>query len=132
MWTCPDCKRNFLNKPAEHTCRNYSIDEHFKGKNIKLKSIFDLLISKLDNLENLKIEAVKNTILLKNRIIFTSLTILKNSITVKFLLETYEEVFPVYKIDKATKTKFCHYIKLEEIDDVNEQLINWIKESYSL
>ncbi|MFC2111435.1 DUF5655 domain-containing protein [Bacteroidota bacterium] len=132
MWTCPYCKRNFIYKPSEHTCRFYTLDDHFIGKNLKLKPIFDFLISKLSNLDNLKIEAVKNTILLKNRVIFTSLTIQKNSIIVKLLLETQCEIFPVYKIDKATKTKFCHYIKLEEIDDVNEQLINWISESYSL
>lgn len=51
---------------------------------------------------------------------------------VEFILYRSEDIFPVIKIVQISKNHFAHRLKLESKEDIDVQLIGWIKEAYEL
>lgn len=132
MWTCPKCNREFLKIDQTHSCEKYSIEVHFDEKNIELREIYDLLISKLEEIGEIIVDPVKNTIILKNKSAFASVTVLKNSLTVKFLTDGSIDIDPIHKSVRASKTRDCHFVKVHDIKDIDKDLISWLKHAYEL
>ena len=63
----------------------------------------------------------------KNR--FLALKPQKTGLILEFILDRSEDIFPVIKIIQISKKQFVHRLKLEDIDDINDQIIAWIKEA---
>ncbi len=66
----------------------------------------------------------------KNR--FLTLKPQKTGLILEFILDRSEDVFPVIKIIQISKKQFVHRLKLEGTEDINDQIVAWIKEAYNL
>jgi len=80
--------------------------------------------------EGVKLISVKNAILFQAKSNFLAVKPKKTSLDIEFLLPEKTEEFPVHKIVQATKTKFAHFVRIGSPDDVDQQIIKWLRMAF--
>jgi len=132
MWTCPDCKRTFKNTHQDHSCLVTDIASHFIGKQENVKETFNALITVIKTLDDVTVNSVKNAILLTNKTHFLAVKPKKAWLDIEFVLDQKVEGFPIYKTVQASKKKWAHFMRLGSIEEVDDQLMEWIKKAYEV
>lgn len=132
MWTCPECNRTFKNTHQNHSCLVTDIESNFVGKHENAKSTFDMLLSVVKAYVNVTINSVKNTILFTNKTHFLAVKPKKEWLDIEFVLDEKVEGFPIHKTVQTTKTKWAHFVRLGSAEEVDRQLIDWIKRAYEV
>ncbi|MCB0821717.1 MAG: hypothetical protein KDC09_03420 [Bacteroidales bacterium] len=130
MWTCPDCGRTFRNTNQDHSCVVIDLELHFVNKDQNVKDTFEKIKDIAMSLGNVKINSVKNAILFQAKSQFLAVKPKKNILDTEFVLDEPVEGFPIHKTVQATKTKWAHFVRLESPEEVDEQLISWIKRAH--
>jgi hypothetical protein len=93
-------------------------DHHFAGKPEKIREIFDLIQS-IAEFRNVQTSFVKHAIIISARSSFLALKPKKQYMEVEIVLNEELSGFPVYKIVKASKNKYAHFVKIEEPEEVD-------------
>jgi predicted transport protein len=80
-----------------------------------------------------KEETVKpDVIFFKTKSTFLGIKVKKNHLEIEFFLDHLEDIPPVFKYLQTSKHRIVHVIKIDSKEDVNKQLINWMKQSFNL
>ncbi len=132
MWTCPNCGRIFRNTNQDHSCVVTDLEMHFVNKNQNVKDTFEKVKDVAMSLGNVKINSVKNAILFQAKSQFLAVKPKKKFLDIEFVLDEPNEGFPIHKTVQATKTKWAHFVRLESPEEVDAQLISWIKRAHSV
>ena len=132
MWTCPECSRTFKNTHQDHSCIVTDIESHFVGKQENVKSTFEELLSFVNTLENVTINSVKNAILFTNKTHFLAVKPKKAWLDIEFILEEKVDGFPIHKSVQASKFKWAHFVRLGSVEEVDDQLMEWIIKAYEI
>ena len=130
MWTCPDCGRTFRNTNQDHSCVVIDLELHYVNKDQNVKDAFEKIKDIAMSLGNVKINSVKNAILFQAKSQFLAVKPKKNILDTEFVLDEPVEGFPIHKTVQTTKTKWAHFVRLESPEEVDEQLISWIKRAH--
>jgi hypothetical protein len=129
-WICPTCRREFRNTNQDHSCLIKDLESHFVNKQQNVVDIFTKIKNKVMKFEGVRINSVKNAILFQAKSIFLAIKPKKSHLDIAFVLDKRIEEFPMYKTVQATKHKVAHFVRLESPEEVDEQLIKWLKEAY--
>ena len=133
MWTCPKCKRIFKRKDQQHSCKLISKESFFEKRPIRLKILFDKIVKEVKKSGNYREETVmQNVIFFKTKSTFLGIKVMKDYLIVEFFLEKLENVSPVSKYLQTSKHRVAHVVPVDQLEDINSQLINWMKRSYDL
>ena len=131
-WICPNCNRSFRNANQSHSCMNVMAEFLFVGKNPELWEIYQKLLIPLKNLKGVKINPVKNIILLSVNTNFLAIKPKVNRLEIEFISHLKIDEFPVHKSVSVSKTKYANFIKLDNTSDVDKQLIDWLINAYMI
>jgi hypothetical protein len=107
-------------------------NKHFQNKNRNVKAVYDKILRETKKFGKINVSPVQSSIMLKNVSTFLNIRLMKNCVDVDFFLHEETNEFPVYKTFRYTKSKVVHYVRLEDPAEVDKQLVNWLKISYSL
>ena len=131
-WICPTCKRPFKNRNQVHSCVQISPDTVLSvaGKNVQ--GIYNKLMAAVKKFGPYDITATPKAIFLKNPGSFVAIKPKKATLELEFLLDTAIDEFPVYKNLRTSKNRVAHFIRLDDPSQVDMQLIQWLKLSYTL
>ncbi|MCK9618540.1 MAG: DUF5655 domain-containing protein [Lentimicrobiaceae bacterium] len=132
MWTCPKCNRSFRKINQGHSCVVIDIASHFIGKKPELFLVYEKIYNEFENLENVSVSAARGAILFNANGTFLALKIRFNWVDVEFFLSEEHTEFPVRKTIRLSKTRFVHFVRLENTGEVDKQLIDWFKISLEL
>lgn len=133
MWTCPKCGRTFKRKDQPHGCHLISIDLLFAKRPRVLKKLYEKIVAVIMKLGNYRKEAVPSgVIFFKTVSTFLAVRVRKDHLDVGFFLEKIENVPPVSKYIQTSKYRFAHEVPVDRPEDIDHQLISWIKRSYKL
>jgi hypothetical protein len=129
MWTCPKCKREFKNRNQDHTCGIFTIESVFeKQSNVFL--LFKKINTIISSFGDVKVTAVKNAIMFSVQTSFVVLKPHKNYLGVEFTSTHSYNEFPIERCVKISKTRYAHILKIDSMENIDAQLINWLKEAY--
>ncbi|PLW95686.1 MAG: hypothetical protein C0591_10685 [Marinilabiliales bacterium] len=131
-WTCPECKRTFKKKNQSHSCVNKSLDAHFLKKEPQVRATYDALENRLKSIIVFQVSPVVNAIMFTSESTFLAIKPKKRWIDLEFALDYEANEFPIHKIVRISKTRFAHFIRIQEPRDIDDQLIGWIKKAYEL
>jgi len=131
-WTCPNCKRTFKNTKQEHSCVVKSLDEHFFNKEPGVRTTYDRLESTLKTFGNFQVSPVINVILFSSESTFLAVKPKSKWLDLEFVLGYKADEFPIHKTVRVSKTRFAHFVRIQHPEEVDEQLIEWIKKAYVL
>ena len=129
-WVCPDCGRRFKHRNQEHSCVRLNPDDHFVGKEPRVRKIYDRLLSEVMKFGNVDVSPVKNGVMLKGQSTFLAVKPKKSWVDIEFILGEEVNVYPVHKTFRYTKGKVAHFVRLSSPQQVNKKLIGWLRESF--
>jgi hypothetical protein len=97
------------------------------GKQENVKITFEKILTYLEGFDGIKINSVKNAILFTASSHFLAVKPKKAWLDIEFVLNEKLEGFPIHKTVQATKKKWAHFMRLQSPDEVDEQLMDWIR-----
>ncbi len=121
-WTCPKCNRIFRSRNQEHSCLVFGPDHHFSDKPEKIKKIFDLILSAIEDYSKVQISFLNHAIIISGKSSFLALKPKKQYMDVEIVLNEELNEFPIYKTVRASRNKFAHFIKIEEPEEVDSNI----------
>lgn len=130
LWTCPKCGRQFVSANKYHTCARYSLDDHFAGKALVVRSVYDQLVALLQSLGPISIHP------LKTRIVFQSDTQFAAAVPRKNYLELYawlrrRAAHPrLHKVEMGVYRDYGHIFRLTQPGDLDDDLLALLQEAY--
>jgi len=110
----------------------YTELNHLEDKEPIVSAIYEKLISDLHQFGPIKIEPKKTSIHLGNRFGFAGVYTQKKAINLEVHLDRQLISPRVAKVEQASANRFHHTIKLTSPADVDEELLQWLREAYDL
>lgn len=133
MWTCPKCNRSFRNTNQMHTCRLVTKESLFEKRSAHILHLYELLITEVKKMGDFREECVPpDVIFLKSKSTFLMVKVKKQWLDIEFFLDKLEDIPPVKKYLQTSKRRVVHVVSIDEQEDINDQLIDWIRRSYEL
>lgn len=132
MWTCPACGRKFTRKNQSHSCEQYDLDAFFIGKTENARKLFDTLLERVQPFGEVDLHVGKYHLTLRHLSTFSSIMVEKDHLTIVFISQEPIDEFPVHKNHPSGPNKYANVIKVEEVDEIDNQLIRWLQEAYEM
>jgi hypothetical protein len=79
-----------------------------------------------------QINAVKSAIFFKIQSTYIAIKPKRDCLVIEFYLENEVNEFPVSRAVRLSKKRVAHEIHLQHPDEINAQIISWLKQSYKL
>lgn len=134
-WNCLLCRRTFNDPQQKHFCGNQSISEFLSGKPDSVLLLFDVFMLKVQEIGPFQVHAGKSMLILKNKKTFAQVIYFgKQFIDIVFQFkQSYNDNFCFRKIVLVPgTTDFNHHLRLMQPDDLNEEVIGYLKKAYHL
>lgn len=133
MWTCPKCKRSFKRRDQQHSCTLITKESLFTKRPPELKKLFDKIEKIVKSFGESRQETVRpDVIFFKTKSTFLAVKVKKDHLEVEFFLDHPEDIPPVSKYLQISKHRVAHVVPVDRPEDINQQLINWMKNSHGL
>ena len=78
----------------------------------------------------MQIRAVKNGVLFSVNSTFLALKPHSKYLAVEFACGEEHNEFPIERCVQVSKTEVAHFLRLESISEIDNQLIGWLQEAY--
>jgi hypothetical protein len=95
-----------------------------------MKPLFDELIAKLRKELDFEYKIGKTYIGLIHKLVFVGLYIQMDTIIVEFVARKVFKSPRIKKVFDSGRNRWAYFFDVKESKDINEQLLNWIKQSY--
>lgn len=132
MWTCSKCGRVFKRTNQQHSCKLIPLEQHFKNK-ASTKLIYNFLLTQIHNeIGPYKIIPLPCCIHLYGNYDFIAILPHKDRLEIRFAIKketTNQRIFNSVIINKNT-VKVC--ININSIQEIDKELLGYIKQSYIL
>lgn len=116
-----------------HTCKLVDKQNFFVGRPPDFYKMYQIIQSLIGEWGEFREEAVgPDVIFFKTKSTFLALKIKKRWIDVEFFLDHLDDVPPVKKFLQTSKRRFAHLVSIDEIEDIDQQLREWMHASYTL
>ena len=130
-YTCPKCLRPLTKQNTWHYCKRIAVDKLFQGKPPELHAVFKALEKAIKSWNGVSSSATKSCIVFIAAKTFLVVKVMKRELDLKFVLPEETADFPIYKTARYGN-KLEHYIRLQTIDDLDGDVIRFIRRSYEL
>src|SRR5690349_12034402 len=133
MWTCPKCQRTFKRKDQQHSCVLISKDALFKKRPPELKTLYETIAKEVNKLGPYREETVPpDVIYFKTVSTFLGVKVKSKHLEVEFFLDHHENNPAISQCLQTSKHRFAHVVPVDKMEDINLELLGWIKTSYQL
>ncbi len=132
MWACPECGRQFRNTSQAHSCARTTPESFFEQRPPELLAAYQKLLAALRRFGPVRVDGVKNGIMLKAETTFLAVKLKRDRIDLEFLLDAAVDEPPVYKTGQAWKSRVAHFVAVEGPDDITPKLVGWLRKSWRL
>ena len=130
MWQCPDCKRHFVKESSNHVCKSFSEKDYLDKKPKNIIECYEHLKSIILSWENVIAEPNSYGLEFMGNRRFAAVIPQAGHLIIGFYLNYPIEEFPIEHCEQISRNRYSHSLKIDEIDDIDSQLINWLHESY--
>ena len=110
----------------------YTELDHLRDKGPAVTAMYEKLIRELQKFGPLKIEPKKTSIHLGNRFGFAGVYTRKDYINLEIHLNHKLTGKRISKVERASANRFHHTIKLTSENDIDKELLIWLREAYEL
>src|SRR4026208_45277 len=132
LWVCPNCGRQFTSVNRNHSCRQYSLADHFAGKEPDVRELYDFLFNRLKQFGPVRAFPVKTRIIFQAEVQFAA-TIPRKRWLDGYLWIRRQAAHPrIGKIEMGIFRDYGHLFRLSRADDLDEDLLNLLHEAYIL
>ena len=108
----------------------YPLDYHFRGKRIAMKPLFDELITKLAKELDFEYKIGKAYIGLIHTLVFAAIRVQTEKIIVEFTIRREVKSPRINKAKHFQKQRWAYFVDIKKSEDIDKELIGWIRESW--
>lgn len=110
-----------------------SVDNYLENKDLVVREVYELLMRKLkSDLGNYQLEFKGTSIHIVAKSAFLGVHFMKSALVLNIVLDHEINSSRVHKVEQVSKSRFHNEIRLSSLDQVDEELVSWIKEAYKL
>jgi hypothetical protein len=100
---------------------------------VKLKNLYLYIRDVVKEFGEFREEPLqRDLVFFKTQTTFMAIKFRKDHLDVEFFLDHIENVPPVSKYIQTSKHRVAHILPVDSKEDINGQLVNWMKQSYAL
>ncbi len=130
LWTCPKCGHQFVTRNLWHSCGNYALDDHFKGKELSLRETFDQVVSAASSCGPVTVYAQKTRIVFMVRVRFGSVIVRKSCLDLGLWMVGRVAHPLLMKTEVFGPRSYYPHFRLTGPQDVDIRLGELIREAY--
>jgi hypothetical protein len=108
----------------------YTVDDHFSDKDPDIRTLYDKLLGVLGSFGPIVEEPKKTSIHLVRKSALAGVETRKSYFLLNIKADRKIESPRFVKAEQVSANRFHHKLKIENMDDINEELKGWLKEAY--
>lgn len=130
-WICPQCDRSFGRRNQSHTCvPSGTVDGYFSGRPPVQREVCDTITNHLQSLGPVVVDAVQVCIMFKRSRTFAEVRAKRDSVSLWVLLSRTCDSPRFTRVVRASRNRTAHFINLRTPDDIDDEVLDWLAESY--
>lgn len=110
----------------------FTTESHFEGKEPVVRKIYNCLLSDLKKFGPLVEEPKKTSIHITRKTALAGVATRKAYLILTIKSDTDLESPRIHKSEQTSAKRFHHEVKLTSVEDVDEELLGWLKNAYAL
>jgi uncharacterized protein DUF5655 len=131
-WRCPECGRRFRQRTREHSCVVSTLESHLARASVDVRNTVAALQNALAIIGPHAVVPVKTMILLRATANFGGIVVRRECLHLEFMLPRALRDARIYKRQQLGPRRYSHHIRMASPADVDEKIVNWLRESYQL
>lgn len=129
-WICPRCDREFVRPNTSHVCiPGCSVEETFADRP-EQRPIYEAVAAYVRSLGPVHEDAVRVGVFLKVRAKLAELRPKSRWLSLELVLPRQADSARFSRVLRMTSDKYVHVIRLASVDDVDDEVRNWLTEAY--
>lgn len=132
LWTCPCCGHRFVTRNTWHSCSQHKLDEHFKGKDTRVRDLFDAWLEFVKQFGEVSVIPQKTRITFHARVRFAGAVIRKSWVECGFWLKRLVNDERFQRVEKVTARDYVYYFRLTDESQLDSTLRQYLREAYEL
>jgi hypothetical protein len=129
LWVCPLCGNSFAGKNMAHSCGRFELDALFTRSEPNVRAVFDTLAARVGALGAVTVIPQKTRATFQSRVRFLSVYPRKSSLVAGIWLRAPRASPRFRKIEHLGSSNFVHEVLLSRPDDVDAELIGWVRDA---
>lgn len=130
LWRCPKCQKYYVTRNVWHACARHTVEEHFAGKEPKLKALFQGLVGLARRNGPLRVVPGKTGIAFRVRMRFAGAIVRRDTIEAGFILPQRVEHPRLRKVIAYSPRAYGHHVEIRSPADLDDELAGWLREAY--
>jgi hypothetical protein len=129
MWTCSQCRKNFVKNNQSHSCNDKSLADHLKGKSVTTIELYDQLVRQLSAMADIQVRPTKSAIAFATDVRFGYIHRLGKDYVDLVLCfnRAYEDNLCFHKIANVPGSdQHNHYFRMRSAEDLNDEILMYI------
>jgi len=133
LWTCPKCRRQFINSNMPHSCGRYSVRKFLAGKSPQAISLYEHFSALVRDCGPVLIAPAKTRIGFQVRMIFAAVNKLSDQGLEGHVVLTRRLETPRFsRIETMTPKCYVHHFRIESLNELDEEVRTWLREAYQV
>lgn len=133
MWICPLCNQQFVNNNQLHSCLDKTLSDFLDGKPAVTTSLFWYFVKRYQELGNITLHPTKSMIAFASMTRIAYITRLgRDFVDIVFPFKNaYPDNLCFHKIAQVPgSNQYNHHFRLQNEDDINDEVISYMKLAY--
>jgi hypothetical protein len=130
LWHCHKCGRDFANRNQSHACGRYELADHFRGKPLEIRALFDKVVDTVRAIGPVRILPEKTRIAFQVRMSFAQVTPRKHWLDGHVVLARRLEHPRFRTIQTFSPRNHVHSFRLTQPSDIDADFRAWLAEAY--
>lgn len=132
LWTCPHCGHRFVTRNLWHACTRHRIADHFKGKDPRLRRLYNYYVGVVRQFGPVTVYAQKTRIVFQVRARFAGAVIRKRWIEGGLWLKRRAEHPLFHRVEKIPPHNYIYNFRLASPEDLDGELVALLREAYAV
>ena len=129
LWVCPRCGNSFTSPNMAHSCGQFDLDELFARSDPQVRAVFDTLAAAVTALGPVTVIPQRTRATFQSRVRFLSVYPRKSVLVAGIWLRRPLASPRFSKVEHLGSSNFVHEVRLGAPDDVDEELMRWVREA---
>jgi hypothetical protein len=130
LWCCATCGREFANRNQSHACGRHTLSHHFRGKDPKIRRLFDAVVAELRAIGPVRVLPEKTRIAFQVRMSFAQVTPRQRWLDGHVVLARRLESPRFRRIETFSPRSHLHAFRIQDVGEIDAEFRAWLAEAY--